>query len=953
MSKSLDINKLNILTYNLHGWNQAETFLQDACDNNRFHILNIQEHWTSPSNMSKFNRFSNYTWFGISAMENAVRKDVLLGRPYGGLLTMVSNALLKYVKPLLIKERLVILNINNYIFINTYLPCRDKSLEYKEILLEILADISNILDEITYQGIIWSGDFNNDLTKNKEDSCIIKNFLKMYDMAYIDIMLFNSAELYTFSNTVRGCYSVIDYICVSATLINSVDKYCTVNSPLNFSDHEPVEMSLNLSILSSDRPIVGLQGDYAITQSSLGSPCSATIRPSEGRYRFDKCSTDNYYDLTRELIEPVLNEITYVCTLLDYNRPIHEVCSPSHIESWYNSIVNALLQASYCTIPYTKANNFKYWWNDNLNILKQKCIESHTAWVSAGKPRSGPIFQKRNADKTLYRQNIKFYKDNENKTASNSLLYSLYNKDGVNFWNTWKNKVNENPQSTPAIQGAESEESACKIFKNHFEKLGNSIDSDFENIMLRKYNNYALKNNISQIVHNDVNVSLDMFTCTLIDISISKLNNSKSVGIDNLQKEHLIKAHPVLYAVLAKLFYLMISCSYVPNQFGSGIIVPIQKDNSIKGTQDVNNFRGITLSPILTKVFEHCLLFLYRDYLKSDDRQFGFKPKTGCVHAIYCARKVIDYFVANDSTVNMCCLDISKAFDNLSHNCLFYRMLKKSVPISLIALLRNWYSKLNSKIKFGNYFSNEFSVKCGVRQGGVISPTLFCLYVDDTLAKLSKYGCKINNISFGAIMYADDLALLAPSVAELNYMAQLCCEYLNKINLKLNAKKSCCIRIGPRFASKCSNIVTKHGIIEWAKEVKYLGITILSGKSFKVDFSEAKCKFYKSFNALYSRMGKTLDINVLVHLTQTIAIPMITYGLEGLNINKSTLASLDFCLNRALFKIFRVTTKENIALCMSIYNIQNINELYRKRQCTFFNSLCKHENNVLLYIHGV
>ena len=105
----------------------------------------------------------------------------------------------------------------------------------------------------------------------------------------------------------------------------------------------------------------------------------------------------------------------------------------------------------------------------------------------------------------------------------------------------------------------------------------------------------------------------------------------------------------------------MLTLGYVPNQFGKGILIPIQKDTNIKGLQKLENFRGITLSPIISKVFEHSILFLFGKYLKSNDRQFGFKANLGCANAIFCVRNEVDYFVENDSTVNICCLDISKA----------------------------------------------------------------------------------------------------------------------------------------------------------------------------------------------------------------------------------------------------------------------------------------------------
>ena len=112
----------------------------------------------------------------------------------------------------------------------------------------------------------------------------------------------------------------------------------------------------------------------------------------------------------------------------------------------------------------------------------------------------------------------------------------------------------------------------------------------------------------------------------------------------------------MLYIVLAKLFYLMLRFSFVSTDFGRGLLIPIPKDSGARGILKVSQFRGITVSPVISKVFEHCILELYQEYLHSSDRQFGFKKKIGCAHAIFTVRTVIDHYVANDSTVNMCCL---------------------------------------------------------------------------------------------------------------------------------------------------------------------------------------------------------------------------------------------------------------------------------------------------------
>ena len=77
------------------------------------------------------------------------------------------------------------------------------------------------------------------------------------------------------------------------------------------------------------------------------------------------------------------------------------------------------------------------------------------------------------------------------------------------------------------------------------------------------------------------------------------------------------------------------------------IIVPVP-ENKAGDLTDSTNYRGITLSPVISKVFEMCLLGLYGDYLYSHELQFGFKKQQSCSHAIFCMCKVVDYFTSED-----------------------------------------------------------------------------------------------------------------------------------------------------------------------------------------------------------------------------------------------------------------------------------------------------------------
>ena len=78
-------------------------------------------------------------------------------------------------------------------------------------------------------------------------------------------------------------------------------------------------------------------------------------------------------------------------------------------------------------------------------------------------------------------------------------------------------------------------------------------------------------------------------------------------------------------------------------------------------------------------------------------------------------------------------LDASKAFDRVLHSLLFTKLIKRNVPMCFVRLLRNWYKNQTMQVRWGNHLSDPFGVSNGVRQGGVLSPTLFAVYMNGYL----------------------------------------------------------------------------------------------------------------------------------------------------------------------------------------------------------------------------
>jgi len=183
----------------------------------------------------------------------------------------------------------------------------------------------------------------------------------------------------------------------------------------------------------------------------------------------------------------------------------------------------------------------------------------------------------------------------------------------------------------------------------------------------------------------------------------------------------------------------------------------------------IDMYRGITLTPVVSKLFESVLLSIYGDWLSSDQLQYGFKKDSSCSHALFNFTESVRYYNKRGSKVYSAFLDASKAFDKVLLNGLIRKLIKRNTPIPLIRILYTWFNNLHCSVVWKSMFGAPFVVFCGVRQGSILSPFLFAIYVDELIdrPRCSGYGLYIGSIFMGAILYADDIALLACSCLSL------------------------------------------------------------------------------------------------------------------------------------------------------------------------------------------
>ena len=266
--------------------------------------------------------------------------------------------------------------------------------------------------------------------------------------------------------------------------------------------------------------------------------------------------------------------------------------------------------------------------------------------------------------------------------------------------------------------------------------------------------------------------------------------------------------------------------------------------------------------------------------MQFSDRQHGFKKNHSTSSACLVLKETVHYYINANSNVYSCFLDISKAFDSVSHKILIEKLVEGNLPVMFINIIQYWYSHQFVKVRFGNSFSDEWKLCNGVRQGGVLSGIFFNLYIDSLIQNIGNkiVGCKFGALMSNIIGYADDIVLLAPSRTGLQILIDNVLMEASKIEFKFNDQKSKCMTFGTsvHYSDKMPFMLGEKPL-EFVSDIKYLGYHIQSNLRNNKDINESLSKFYREFNIILRRMNFA-DTRIKLYLFKQCCLQI--YGAE-------------------------------------------------------------------------
>ena len=216
-----------------------------------------------------------------------------------------------------------------------------------------------------------------------------------------------------------------------------------------------------------------------------------------------------------------------------------------------------------------------------------------------------------------------------------------------------------------------------------------------------------------------------------------------------------------------------------------------------------------------------------------------------------------------------------------------------------------------------------------------MSPRFFSIYINDMIVALRKsgLGCHLINQFVACILFADDLALLAPSRSALQSLIDICHEYCSKFCLEFNAGKSKIMVFGSTKET-IKPLELNAAVIDFVDEWQYLGTTITAGKNFSFTARKDLTSFYRAVNSVLNVLDSAHE-HTLMNLLYTNCIPILSYACSVKEYPASEMTDCNTAINSAIRKIFGINMWQSVRDLRKDSGFRSIYEIFAKAKSKF------------------
>ena len=285
-----------------------------------------------------------------------------------------------------------------------------------------------------------------------------------------------------------------------------------------------------------------------------------------------------------------------------------------------------------------------------------------------------------------------------------------------------------------------------------------------------------------------------------VSAQVKRLRIDSSPGPDGILPRTIKSLDQTATETVANLFTLIVKWNYVPEPLKKARTTLIYKKGDATKCE---NFRPITITSVLRRLFEKILDKRLRSYIIIDECQKGFMNAPGCLLNTNKLDCLIKDAKANNKSLDVLLLDVEQAFDNVGHKQLTTRLNAQPIPSSLRNISVNLAVGNSTQIKTRAGKTKPISFLRGTMQGGPMSPIEFNIAIDPVLKELNEeenreaYGYKVSDdhSSVSCLAFADDTGLISSGGDSTIRQFQMCRTSFNQMGLRINPEKCAAIRI--------------------------------------------------------------------------------------------------------------------------------------------------------------
>jgi hypothetical protein len=300
-------------------------------------------------------------------------------------------------------------------------------------------------------------------------------------------------------------------------------------------------------------------------------------------------------------------------------------------------------------------------------------------------------------------------------------------------------------------------------------------------------------------------------------------------------------------------------------------------------TRKCSNYRGITLLSLPGKAYAkvlHSRLSEVVDH-QIQDEQCGFRKGRGTTDQLFTLQQVIEKAWEYDQEVYISFVDLEKAYDRVDRSLMWSELKRYGVNGQLIRAIMSLYTDSKSCVRILGRKSETFKVRSGLRQGCVLSPLLFIIYMDGIARRsLCHESVRIGDVNVGHLLFADDLAILSSSKSGLQAALDRFAEECELASMKVNTAKTETMVIS-RNHSQCT--ATVNGVtLRQVENFRFLGFTFSSDGTLDAEIDRrigaASAVMRQLYRGVISK--RELSSKAKISVYKTIFYPTLTYGHE-------------------------------------------------------------------------